>query len=196
MTIKQLVVAAVVLVATAPVPARADWLIAPFIGGNAGGDAVKPRANFGFDAAWMGAGAVGIQFDAGWTPNFFDTSNTDVSTLVSGSSVSTYMVNAIVGVPVGGQRGMGVRPYGSAGLGGIHTRMKSDLGLVDAKNTDLGWNAGAGAIGFFTDQIGVTGDVRYFGNFKNDLSDNTLITDSSRFGFWRITGGVVFRFAM
>ena len=104
------------------------------------------------------------------------------------------MFNVILGAPLGGQSGMGVRPYASAGIGAIHSKAGRDLGLVNVSNTDFGWNVGVGAMGFFNDHVGVRGDVRFLQSVRNDLKDNALFTDTGRFGFCRVTGGVVFRF--
>jgi opacity protein-like surface antigen len=188
---RSILIAAVVLVL--PSVARADWLFTPYIGGNFAGDSADTQTNFGISAAWMGAGIFGFEFDAGFAPDFFDSGVDDDFALISNSSVSTYMFNAIIGVPVGGQQGMGVRPYGSIGIGAIRSDVESDLGLVDATNTDFGWNIGAGAIGFFSDAVGARGDVRYFRSLQNELEDGPIADNIDRFGFWRLTGGVVFR---
>jgi opacity protein-like surface antigen len=193
-TIRRLVLVGALLAVMAPAEARADWLLTPFVGANVGGDTVKTQTNFGGSAAWMGKGVIGWEFDAGWAPDFFDTGANTSSTLINKTSVSTYMFNVILGAPVGGQSGMGVRPYASAGIGAIHSKAGSDLGLVDVSNTDFGWNVGGGAMGFFSDHVGIRGDVRFLQSVKNDLKDNALFTNTGRFGFWRVTGGVVFRF--
>ncbi len=184
---------AAAVVALLPSAADADWLFTPYAGGNFGGDSADTQANFGISAAWMGAGVFGFEFDAGFAPDFFDTGVEDEFALISNSSVSTYMFNAVVGVPVGGQDGMGVRPYGSAGIGAIRSDVESDLGLVDANDTDFGWNVGGGAMGFFSDAVGLRGDVRYFRSLENELEDTPFTEDVGRFGFWRLSGGVVFR---
>jgi len=182
------------LAVMAPAEARADWVLTPFVGANVGGDTVQTQTNFGASAAWMGKGVIGGEFDAGWAPDFFDTGANTSSTLINKTSVSTYMFNVILGAPVGGQSGMGVRPYASAGIGAIHSKAGSDLGLVNISNTDFGWNVGGGAMGFFSDHFGVRGDVRFLQSVKNDLKGNALFTDTGRFSFWRVTGGFVFRF--
>lgn len=194
LTLKSLIAAAALSVVLWPASAQADWLFTPYLGGNIGGDTIETQPNFGISAAWMGNGAIGFEFDAGWAPDFFDPGNDDAAALVSDSSVGTYMFNVIFGAPVGGQTGMGVRPYGSAGIGAIQTRVESDLGLVDSDNTDFGWNAGGGVMGFFHDRVGLRGDVRYFGSLQNDLADNSFAEGLGRLGFWRLTGGVVLRF--
>ena len=196
MRFRRVIPATLVALLLIPSVARADWLFTPYIGGNMGGDTIDTQANFGVSAAWMGAGAFGFEFDAGWAPDFFDTGNDDAASLVSDSAVGTYMFNVVVGVPVGGQEGMGVRPYGSAGIGAIQTRVESDLGFVDSDETDFGWNVGGGVMGFFSDNVGLRGDVRYFGSAQNNLEDGPLTEDIERFRFWRLTGGVVLRFGM
>lgn len=183
----------VIVVTLLPSSVSADWLFTPYIGGNFAGDSADTQTNFGISAAWMGAGIFGFEFDAGFAPDFFDSGAEDEFALISSSSVSTYMFNAIVGVPVGGQEGAGVRPYGSVGIGAIRSDVQSDLGLVDATSTDLGWNVGAGALGFFSDMVGVRGDLRYFRSLQNELEDGPITANIDRFGFWRLSGGVVFR---
>ena len=168
------------LVAMLPATATADWLLTPYVGGNMGGDTIESQANFGVSAAWMGAGAFGFEFDAGWVPDFFDTGNDDAAALVSESSIGSYMFNVMVGVPVGGQEGLGLRPYGSGGLGAIQTRVESDLGLVDSDESNLGWNLGGGVMGFLTDKVGLRGDIRYFGSAERDLEDGPLTEEIDR----------------
>ena len=177
-------------------PAHADWLFTPYVGGNVGGDTVKTQPNVGISAAWMGAGTVGFEFDAAWAPDFFDTGDDNAAALLSSSRVSTYMFNAIIGVPAGGQTGRGVRPYASAGVGAIQTRAESDLGLVDIDQTDFGWNAGAGVLGFFNDVVGVRADARFLQTLQqatDGANDNPLTADNGHFGFWRLTAGITFR---
>ncbi len=193
MRLRRLIFAAAIALAMLPGAAQADWLFTPFVGGNLGGDTVETQPNFGISAGWMGAGKIGFEFDAGWAPDFFDTGNEDAAGLVSNSSVGTYMFNVILGAPVGGQ-GAGARPYASAGLGAIMTRVESDLGLIDVKETDFGWNVGGGVMGFFSNSVGFRGDIRYLGNAQNELEDNPFTEDLDRFGFWRLTGGLVLRF--
>lgn len=196
MRFRRAIIATAIALILQPAAAGADWLFTPYLGGNTGGDTIDPQANFGVSAAWMGAGVFGFEFDAGWAPDFFDTGNEDAAALVSDSSVGTYMFNLVVGVPMGGQEGFGVRPYGSAGIGAIQTRVESDLGFVDADETAFGWNVGGGVMGFFNDIVGVRGDLRYFGSQENELEDGPLTENIDRFGFWRLTGGVVLRFTM
>ena len=191
---KSVVIAAAAALLLVPSTAGADWLFTPFVGGNFGGDSEQTQPNFGLSAAWMGSGIVGFEADLGFVPDFLEFGLEDPFTLIDESSVSTYMANVIFGVPVGGQGGMGFRPYASFGLGGVRTSASSSLGLIDGSSTDFGWNAGAGAMGFMSNMVGFRGDLRYFASTGGDIQDSPLTSEIDRFSFWRLTGGVVFRF--
>ena len=78
------------------------------------------------------------------------------------NSVIDLMGNIIVGIPVGGTSGKGVRPYVTAGLGLIRTQVDGGILFpVSSSNNDFGWNAGLGVMGFFNDHVGLRGDLRY-----------------------------------
>ena len=48
--------------------------------------------------------------------------------------------------------------------------------------------------GFFTDNIGLRGDVRYFRSLQDNEPDDEFDVALSDFRFWRGTVGVTFRF--
>ena len=64
----------------------------------------------------MGAGVFGWEADFAYTPEFFEGDDDDID-LIESSNVTTFMVNAIIGVPAGGTTGGGFRPYFSGGAG-------------------------------------------------------------------------------
>ncbi len=57
-------------------------------------------------------------------------------------------------------------------------------------------NAGAGLMGFFTDHVGLRGDIRYFRSFEDTDPDTDVDFDlaGGDFDFWRGTVGLAFRF--
>jgi len=65
----------------------------------------------------MGAGVFGFEADLAYTPTFFDMTSADNNAAFSSDNVTTAMANLIVGIPVGGQHGHGIRPYVAGGLG-------------------------------------------------------------------------------
>jgi opacity protein-like surface antigen len=197
---------AVLVSAAAPAPAAADWLFTPFVGttfggsadfddGLPGGDEFERKFNYGASLGWMGAGAIGFEFDFGYSPNYFETlADTDGDfSFASDSNVTTLMANVIVGAPIGGQSGPGIRPYAVGGLGLIRTKVTAADDFFDVDSNDWGFNLGAGIIGFLSDNVGIRGDVRYFRSLQGDDEEDFDFALGD-FDFWRATVGVTFRF--
>jgi hypothetical protein len=87
----------------------------------------------------MGAGAIGFEFDFGYAPNFFESIvDDDDFTFADGSNVTTLMGNIIIGAPIGGQSGPGIRPFGVAGLGLIRTQVTGADNFFDVDANDWG----------------------------------------------------------
>ena len=196
--------AALALAAT-PERASADWLFTPFIGTNFGGkanfgdfndfdDEFERRVNFGATLGWMGNGIVGAEVDFGWSPNFFENTVGDSNFAFGDSNVTTLMGNLIVGAPIGGQSGPGIRPYASGGVGLIRTRVDGGDFFDDLDTNDFGFNVGAGLHGFFSDNVGIRADIRYFRSLQDNEPDDEFDLAVSDFDFWRATVGVTFRF--
>ena len=197
---------AAIIVAGAPSRASADWLFTPYIGWNWGGNAgftdfagdfedkFESRANFGASLSWMGAGVFGFEVDFGYTPNFFEETTGDADFDWGDSNVTTLMGNLKIGIPFGGQTGGGFRPYASGGVGLIKTRIDGPEDLFEVDSTDWGLNVGGGLTAFFSDKIGLQGDVRYFRSIQDNEPDDELDVALGSFNFWRGTVGVVFRF--
>jgi opacity protein-like surface antigen len=179
-----------------PAQARADWIFTPFIGANLhrGGDTLgfdtkNGTVNFGGTLSYMGAGVVGFEIDFGYAPNFFEQENASTFD----GNVTTLMGNVIVGIPIGGQTGGGVRPYVSGGAGLLRSRLDDVEDFFDVNENSFGINAGGGVIVFFSDNVGIRGDLRYFRSIKND-DDDSLDLSLGSFDFWRASAGVSFRF--
>ena len=185
-------------------PASADWLFTPYLGVTFGGSAdfgdvgdfednLEKKITFGGTATWMGAGIIGFEVDFGSTPNFFEVTSGDSDFEFFESNVTTLMGNLIVGAPIGGQSGVGVRPYGTVGIGLMRTNATAFEFIDDLDRNDLGVNVGGGVHVFFNDNVGLRGDLRYFRGLQGD-NNNDLDLDLSDFDFWRGTVGVTFRF--
>ena len=198
---------ALLIVGAAAKPASADWLFTPYVGVVFGGaantfdvkdlsDEFEQRVSFGGGLTWMGAGKLGFEVDYHLAPNFYQiTGGTgNVELLDFDSSVQTLMANVILGAPIGGTSGPGVRPYAAAGVGLMRASLSGADDLFDnLSQNELGVNFGGGAHVFFADNIGMRGDVRYFrGLQKGDDGGQDL--DLEDFDFWRATVGVTFRF--
>lgn len=188
-----------------PGVASADWLITPFVGANFGGDAsfgdfdnfddeFERRVDFGGSLGWMGSGIVGFEVDFGFSPNFFQDTSGEGDFEFGDSNVTTAMGNLLIGIPVGGQTGGGVRPYATAGLGLIRSSIDGGTLFNDLESNDFGFNLGAGVHAFFNDNVGIRGDVRYFRTFGDDEPGSGVDLALRDFDFWRATAGVTFRF--
>ena len=180
--------AAAAAVALSATPAHADGFVSPWAGVHFGSDVDNGRGAFGVNAGYMGAGVIGGELDFGYSPSFFGTVND-----FGHNTVIDVMGNLIVGVPIGGTHGAGFRPFVTGGVGLIRTQIDGGtIATVSQSNNEFGWNAGAGAMGYFNQHVGIRGDVRYFRNFSGDaFSFNNI--DAATFHFWRLSAGVVLR---
>jgi opacity protein-like surface antigen len=196
---------AALVVGATPGRASADWLFSPFVGAAFGGrvhfgdfndfdNEIDTRMTYGGSLGWMGAGIIGAELDFGWSPNFFENTITDTDFAFGDSNVTTLMGNVILGAPIGGQRGPGIRPYASGGVGLIRTRVDGGSFFDDLTTNDFGVNVGVGLHAFFSDGIGIRGDIRYFRSLQDDEPDDEFDVALSDFDFWRASVGVTFRF--
>ncbi len=180
-----------------PGVARAEWLLTPNVGTTFGADAKdREHLTYGVSIGWMGKGIIGWEADAQFTPEFFEPNDSDID--FSGSNnVVTLMGNVIAGIPVGGQRGSGFRPFGLIGFGLVKQRVEvsavNEVDNVDVSNNDFGFNVGGGVMGFFNSNVGLRGDVRYVRSFQSFTDNPTDVFDLGDFDFWRANVGVVFR---
>jgi outer membrane protein W len=188
-------------------PASADWTLTPFVGWNFGGSAdvsgtgtagtsfsnkFEKKINYGASLMGTGAGPFGFEADFGYSPNFFETSvSASGFEFTNKSNVTTLMGNLVIGSNKGG-----VRPYAVAGVGLLRTNVQdaAELFSVNTKN-DFGLDVGGGVMGFFSNNVGLRGDVRYFRGFRGTSdSDNLTGLALSDFHFWRGSVGVSFKF--
>lgn len=191
--LKKCAMLAALALVLAPASARADWLFTPNIGAGFGGDASgREHLSWGASIGWMGAGVFGWEADFAVTPEFFEGDDDDLD-LLDSSNVTTFMVNALVGVPVGGTTGGGFRPYFSGGVGLLQSNITAADELFEVDNNDFGFNLGGGAMGFMTDNVGFRGDIRYYRALSDPEEDNEFDIDFGDFDFWRASGGVTFR---
>jgi len=174
-------------------PANAQGFISPFIGYNFGGDAGCPeitncadkRTDYGVSVGALGS-LVGIEFELGYTPNFFGETSGQTS------NVLTFMGNFMLAPKIGP-----VQPYGLGGLGLIKTKVEG-LGADNDQN-QFGWDIGGGLMVFFGEHVGVRGDVRYFHSFQvldflNVAGLPPLGLGGQKLDYGRAAAAIVFKF--
>jgi opacity protein-like surface antigen len=102
------------------------------------------------------------------------------------------MANVRVALPLGGKGG-GIRPYASGGAGILRPNL-SELGEGASVTTNtFAWNAGGGLTAFFTDHVGINGDIRYFRAMDKNEEPNVFGVQFDGFEFWRGAIGVALK---
>jgi len=201
---KKCVMLAALATMLAPGAASADWLFTPSVGlafnGSPGGlSGVNPNVRtghehltYGASIGWMGAGILGWEAEFAYTPEFFEPEDNNPD-LIDSSNVTTFMVNAILGVPVGGTTGGGFRPYFSGGIGLMQTHVTEAISLLKVDNSEFGVNLGGGAMIFVSDHFGLRGDLRYFRRLSDPDEDNEFDIAFGDLDYWRASASLTFR---
>ena len=180
-----------------PAAARADGMIVPFIGVNFGGNSGRElsaaidaeRLDWGVSFAYMGAGVLGLEADIANSPDFFGKSD------LGGSSVLTATGNLLFGIPIGGQHGVGFRPYALVGLGVIRSKVDTFGETLSREKSQAAWDFVGGAMFFFGSNVGLRAELRYFRSFGDldfDLTD--LFERRGKMDFARASTGLILRF--
>jgi len=176
----------------APAAAQTGGIVTPFLG--VAVDTPTEESNRTVYGGAVGAtGRVfGFEVDFGYSPNFYEVED-DFGEFGSEGSVTTVMGNLLVGAPLGR-----VRPYGTVGAGLIKSNLSFSDFFDDFNSNDFGINYGGGLMVSLTDNVAIRGDVRQFRSIDNEDPDDDFPEPDELnlgdFSFWRITGGVTFRF--
>ena len=203
MSLRKLLISAAsvfIITAATPRPAAADWLFTPFIGSTFGGSAniggTVPTSKSDFErklnwgASLSGGGPVGFELDFSYSPNFFGVSDSGAGiNFLGDGNVTTLTGNLRIGASGGP-----VRPYVVGGAGLIRSKVDDPTQFFSKPSaSDFGMDLGGGVIGFFSDNVGIRGDLRYFRSLQKDDSTALDLTLGS-FKFWRGTVGITFKF--
>ena len=190
--------AALLICAGFATEARADGFVSPFLAVNFGGEAGgtfnnnvrdRNRATFGGNVGFMGGGIFGVELDVAYTKKFYGE-----GAVVGDNSLLTIMPALILGIPVGGQQGPGIRPYATAGVGMMRRELNIS-GFDVFEGSDLAYSLGGGVMGYFSNHVGIRADYRFFRNFEVDEASLTNIDfHRGAFDFSRAAVGVLFRF--
>jgi len=172
--------------------AHAQGFISPLIGYDYGGDSGCPQLTGCEDKhlnIGVSFGAIGSVF--GFEAELADARNFFGEAPNQESSVITLMGNLML-IPALGP----LHPYAVGGIGLIKTNVDFTVAnLVATDNNALGWDLGGGAIVFFSEHVGVRGDVRHFHSFeKSTIPVVGSLFEDEHLNFGRASGALVFRF--
>ena len=183
------------LLTMVPAEASADWTVRPFFGA-----AVSPQHGFvdleqasgdsklvlGAAAGWHRR-AIGVEFELGILPGFFDGGDD----LVIDGHLTTVMGNVTWQLPKPHESSR-LRAYVSGGAGIVRVRLEDALDAFSSNTALAGGNAGGGVLVRLRPRLDVNADVRYFKTVFGDVDQAGF---SEQFvSFTRLTAGVVLRF--
>jgi len=193
-------IAAALAVLLAQPASAADRQIRPFLGVTFAGDTTivdlesatgSPHATFGVNAAVLWD-IVGVDVDLGRTGGFFESGDKH---LVLSSSVTTLTGNLVLAAP----RRLteySLRLYFVAGGGMMRVAKVDYFDVFDIDDVVPAFDVGAGAIGFVTNKVGVSWEIRRFESLggSNQLAGLTIGGARERLTFWRASMALVVRY--
>lgn len=182
------ILAVFLLVPTAP--ARADVILTPYIGSLFGGDLPNSKVSYGATASFMGAGIFGAEVGFNWTPEFVPATATNGDV-----RQASLMGNLIIGIPIGDSDQAGhVRPYLTGGAGLFRATQKESDFLDRINSNDFAVNFGGGIMAFFSEHVGIRGDMRYFRTLTDSNPNGGVDFDLGELNFWKWDVGAAFKF--
>jgi len=77
----------------------------------------------------------------------------------------------------------------------VRSRIGGEDDFIRENNRNFGFNVGGGVLGYLTDHFGVRGDIRYFKDLQELEGESEFFNPGNeKLDFWRVTGGITFRF--
>ena len=174
-------------------PARADVVLTPYVGSLFGGNISDGKASYGGTAQFMGGGIFGGELGFNYAPKFIgaSVSNEDIAQM-------SLMGNLIVGIPIGSSDQPGhVRPYVTGGAGLFRLTANESQFFDRVNSNDFAVNFGGGIMAFFTEHVGIRGDVRYFRTLRDSNPGSGADDVDFNLGdlnFWKWDVGAAFKF--
>jgi hypothetical protein len=175
-----------------------DRQIRPFVGATFGGGttfvdledvAGKPNLAIGASAVFLGD-IFGTEVEIADAPGFFES---DGKRLVRGSRVTTLTANFIVAAP----RRLteySLRPYLVGGAGLMRVRTTTTFNVFDVSRIIPAFDVGVGVVGFLTQRIGVSWDVRRFQSIGSNDGKVGVSWGDEQLSFWRATMAMAIRY--
>jgi opacity protein-like surface antigen len=179
-----------ILILVPAAPARADVVLTPYVGSLFGGDLSGNRTSFGGSAAFMGGGVFGAEFGFNYAPEF-------VSASVASEDIAqmSLMGNLIVGIPIGSSDQAGhLRPYITGGAGLFRITSNESQFFDRVSSNDFAVNFGGGMMAFFSEHVGIRGDIRYFRTLTDDNPGGGVDFNLGGLNFWKWDVGAAFKF--
>jgi len=196
---KSAVLAASLLVLSSRADA-ADRQLRPFVGMTFGGattvvdpgdGATNSNLSLGGSAVFLGE-IVGAEVEIADMPGFFEANDKN---LVTYSRLTTLTGNVVVAAPHKLTE-YALRPYLVAGAGLMRMRTTTTFDVFNVSTTVPAFDVGVGVVGFMTDKVGVSWELRRFQDIGSNVSHDKGVTfgQEQHLSYWRATMAFVFRY--
>lgn len=186
-----------VVVFSAARTVSADWHFTPFIGTSFHGsttivdldDAVeRVHSNYGVVVDRVGGGPLAIEGLFSYVPGFLDRRDVNI---VTSARTFVLMGNLMIATPRKWNE-YGLRPFASGGVGLLHASTNDFLRAFPLRRNVLGYNIGAGAVGFVSVSTGLRFEARYFSNLLPSEASGESVS-REHLSFWTASVGLVIR---
>jgi hypothetical protein len=153
--------------------------------------ATKPSISIGGSLVFLGE-IFGAEVEVADGPGFFEAGNRN---LVNYSRMTTFTGNVVVAAPHRLTE-YALRPYVVAGAGLMRLRTTTAQNVFDVATSVPVFDVGAGAVGFLTNRVGVSWELRRFQDLGKNISNDPGLSfgTEQHLTFWRVTMAIVFRY--
>jgi hypothetical protein len=197
---RRVIVTTALLVLAFAAPARAEFFLVPFAGVKFGGStsivdlelaAGSTKFVLGGAALKLGTGFLGFEAEFGSIAGYFENKDLPTGPVVkSGSYVIDFTGSLVFTLPPGATS-FGLRPYAVAGAGLIHAASEDYFEVLQVRRTVPAIILGAGALGMFTNNVGVRFDIRHLRSLTQDAPTGGI---GRQISYSRFTTGLLLRF--
>jgi len=196
----RVLITAFVMLAALPGTARADFFVVPFAGMKFGGStsivdlelaAGKKKLVLGVAALKIDDRIINFEAEFGNIAGYFSNEETGrANPLVKSGNYVNDLTGSIVLAAPPGMTGGGLRPYGVIGGGVIHAAAEDYYQLFLVRRTVPAITIGGGAIGMFTNNVGVRFDFRHLRSLTVDPPTGSV---GRHIAYSRFTIGLLLR---
>ena len=189
----------VALLLVTPVSASAEFFAVPFAGVKFGGgtsivdlELAQAKKKFTMGGALLSIeeSVLGYEVSFGYIPGYLEADDAPLPLVKTGSFLIDLGGSVILALPPSFTRG-GLRPYAAIGAGLAHVQAKDLLDTFQVRRTVPVGTLGGGAIGLFTNNVGVRFDYRFVRSLLTD--DGSLSKVGKRISYSRVTVGLLLR---
>jgi len=182
------------LLALTPRAAAAEWHLTPMVGLTFAGNTSivdfelatdKVHRQFGGAVTLLGSGLLGVETVVVYTPGFFQTGDLD---LVPDSRSFGWVGNVVLTTPRRWTE-YGLRPFVSGGMGLLRASVG---GAFPVTANVTGYDVGGGAIGFFSQRVGIRFDLRYYSSLRR-TEEGPIALGRVHLRYMTGSVGIVFR---